>query len=72
LAANGSAAYRFNLTDRQNLFFNVQQGTGIWDIYQSNGQSLSSLSQDLNLWLNALVMQKSLKQLIEGGARQEG
>jgi large repetitive protein len=61
--ASGSKAYRFNLTQRQHLFLDAQQGDGAWIIYKPNGQYVTSARfyEDRDLLLDAgeysLVMQ---------------
>jgi large repetitive protein len=61
--AAGGTAYRFNLTQRQHLFFDGQQGDGAWIVYKPNGEYLTSgrFFEDRDLWLNpgeySIVMQ---------------
>jgi RHS repeat-associated protein len=50
-AGLGSVGYRFTLNDSRDLFFDGQGGYGLWTLYGSNGQKVSSQSLTNNLEL---------------------
>jgi RHS repeat-associated protein len=51
----GSNGYRFSLSNRQYIFFDGQEGSGLWTVYGANGQIISSQNMNSNReqWLDA-------------------